>query len=53
MTDTTTNKIWAVNNASMDITHIGKSVVPTLSRPLHLNHVLHIPQAHKQRVSIH
>jgi hypothetical protein len=37
----------------MDIDHIGKSAIPTSSRPLHLNHVLHVPRAHKQLVSIH
>jgi hypothetical protein len=46
-------QIRVANGAGMDITHIGKSVVPTTSRPLHLNNVLHVPQAHKQLVSIH
>jgi hypothetical protein len=46
-------QIQAANGAGMDIVHIGKSVVPTSSRPLHLNNVLHVPQAHKQLISIH
>jgi hypothetical protein len=45
--------IHAANGAGMDITHIGKFVMTTPSRPLHLNCVLHVPQAHKQLVSIH
>jgi hypothetical protein len=47
------DQIRAANGAGMDIDHIGKSVIPTSSRPLHLNHVLHVPRAHKQLVSIH
>jgi hypothetical protein len=37
----------------MDIAHVGQSVIPTPTRPLHLNQVLHVPNAHKQLVSIH
>jgi hypothetical protein len=47
------NQIRVANGAGMDINHIGKSVVPTLSHPSHLNHVLHVPQAHKHLISIH
>jgi hypothetical protein len=47
------DQIRAANSAGMDINHIGQSVIPTSSRPLHLNHVLHVPHAHKQIVSIH
>jgi hypothetical protein len=37
----------------MDTVHIGNLVVPTSTRPLHLNHVLHVPHAHKHLASIH
>jgi hypothetical protein len=47
------DQIRAASGVGMDITYIGNSVVPTLSCPLHLNHVLHVPQAHKHLVSIH
>jgi hypothetical protein len=47
------DQVRAANGAGMVITHIGKSVIPSNSRPLHLNNVLHIPLAHKQLVSIH
>jgi hypothetical protein len=45
--------VWAANGASMDINHIGKSIIPTTSHPLDLNHVLHVPRVHKHLVSIH
>jgi hypothetical protein len=47
------DQIRAANGAGMDITRIGQSVIPTSTRPLHLNQVLHVPLAHKQLVSIH
>jgi hypothetical protein len=46
-------QIRAANGTSMDIAHVGQSVIPTPSRSLHLNKVLHVPTAHKQLVSIH
>jgi hypothetical protein len=46
-------QIWAANDIGMDIAHVGQSVIPTPSRSLHLNKVLHVPTAHKQLVSIH
>jgi hypothetical protein len=48
-----TDQIRAANGAGMDIVHVGKSVLPTITRPLHLNHVLHVPNTHKQLISIH
>jgi hypothetical protein len=48
-----TDQIRAANEACMDIVHVGKSVLPTITRPLHLNHVLHVPNTHKQLISIH
>jgi ribosomal protein L15 len=46
-------QIRAANGVDMDIVHIGNSVLPTSTRPLHLNRVLHIPHAHNHLVSIH
>jgi hypothetical protein len=48
-----TDQIRAANGAGMDIVHVGKSVLPTITHPLHLNHVLHVPNTHKQLISIH
>jgi hypothetical protein len=36
------DQIHAANGVGMDITHVGKSVITSPSRPLHLNHVLHM-----------
>jgi hypothetical protein len=47
------DQIWVANGAGMDVNHNGKSVIPTSSLLLHLNHVLHVPRVHKQLVSIH
>jgi hypothetical protein len=47
------DQIRAANGAGMNITHVGKSVIPSPSRPLHLNHVLHVPRAHKQLIYVH
>jgi hypothetical protein len=33
------DKIRAANSAGMDINHIGKSIIPTSSCLLHLNHI--------------
>jgi hypothetical protein len=46
-------QIRAANGAGMDIVHVGQSVIPTPTRHLHLNQVLHVSNAHKQLVSIH
>jgi hypothetical protein len=46
-------QIRAANGAGMDIAHVGQSIIPTPTRPLHLHQVLHVPNAHKQLVSIH
>ena len=37
----------------MDITHIGNSIVKTPEKILHLNNVLHVPDASKNLVSVH
>jgi hypothetical protein len=47
------DQIRAANGAGMEIVHVGKSVILTSSRSLHLNHISHVPHAHKHLVSIH
>jgi hypothetical protein len=45
--------IHAVNGIGMDITHIGKTIIPTFHRDLVLNNVLHVPSTHKNLISVH
>jgi hypothetical protein len=47
------DQIHSTNGAGMEIVHVGKSVLPTSTRSLHLDNVLHVPRAHKNLVSIH
>jgi hypothetical protein len=47
------DQIHAANDAGMEIVYVGKSVLPTSTRSLHLENVLHVPHAHKNLVSIH
>jgi hypothetical protein len=47
------DQIRAANGVGMDISHVGKSILPSPSRPLYLNNILHVPHAHKQLMSIH
>jgi hypothetical protein len=47
------DQIRVANGASMDMLHTGKSIILSSSRPLYLNQVIHVPNAHKQLVSIH
>jgi hypothetical protein len=47
------DQLKAANGAGVNITHIGKSILPNPSLPLYLNNILHVPHAHKQLVSIH
>ena len=37
----------------MEISHIGHAIVPTHTRNLHLNNILHVPTAAKNLVSVH
>jgi hypothetical protein len=46
------DQIHTASGASMKISHIGHAIVPTSSRNIHLNDVLHIPDAAKNLVSI-
>jgi hypothetical protein len=47
------DQIHAANGAGMEITHVGKSILTSLSRPFHLTDVLHVPRDYKQLISIH
>jgi hypothetical protein len=47
------DQIHAANGTSMDITRIGKTIIPTCHRNLVLNNVLHIPSTHKNLISVH
>jgi hypothetical protein len=48
-----TDQIRTASGAGMDIKHVGNSVIHTPNRDLHLNNVLHVPQAAKNLVSVH
>jgi hypothetical protein len=47
------DQIHAANGAGMEISRIGKSIVPTPSRNRVLNNVLHVPTVHKNLISVH
>jgi hypothetical protein len=47
------DQIHVANGAGMEISRIGKSIVPTPSRNLVLNNVLHVPTAHKNLIYVH
>jgi hypothetical protein len=47
------NQIHVVNGSCISITRIGNSIIPTPSRHLVLNNVLHFPSTHKNLIFIH
>jgi hypothetical protein len=47
------DQIHVANGAGMEISRIGKFIVPTPSSNLVLNNVLHVPTAHKNLISVH
>jgi hypothetical protein len=47
------DQVHTTNGAGMTISHHGKTTIRTPHRNLNLNHVLHIPQATKNLVSVH
>jgi hypothetical protein len=47
------DQVHTANGARMNINHTGKTVIHTQTRNLNLNHVLHVPQATKNLVSVH
>jgi hypothetical protein len=50
---TSTDQIHAANCLGMGITQIGSSIVPTPTRNLVLNNVLHVSSTHKNLISVH
>jgi hypothetical protein len=47
------DQIHAANGEGMAISHIGKATVHNQNRDLNLNHILHVPRATKNLVSVH
>jgi hypothetical protein len=47
------DQIQAVTCVGMYIIHVGNTVLPSISHPLHINIVLHVPHAHKHPVSMY
>jgi hypothetical protein len=47
------DQIHAANGTGMNIAHIGTSIIPTPTRTLALNNILHIPSTHKNLISVH
>jgi hypothetical protein len=47
------DQIHAINGSGMDITRVGKAIIPTPIRNLVLNHVLHVPSAHKNLIFVY
>jgi histone deacetylase 1/2 len=47
------DQIHTANGQGMNISHVGHAIVKSPSRNLHLNNVLHVPNATKNLVSIH
>jgi histone deacetylase 1/2 len=48
-----TDQIYTASGSGMRIKHIGQSIIRSPLRDLHLNHVLHVPQASKNLASVH
>ena len=47
------DQINTASGSGMEISHIGHAIVPTHTRNLHLNNILHVPTAAKNLVSVH
>jgi hypothetical protein len=47
------DQIHTASGSGMEIKHVGHTTVPTQSRSLHLNNVLHVPKTAKNLVSVH
>jgi len=47
------DQIQTANGSSMEITHVGHSIVQTRNRDLHLNNILYAPEARKNLISVH
>jgi len=44
--------VHAANGSGMDISYIGRSTLHTPRSQIHLNKILHVPQAHKSLISV-
>jgi histone deacetylase 1/2 len=44
--------VQTANGAGMRITHIGQSLLPTLSKPLHLTNIHHVPSVTRNLLSV-
>jgi hypothetical protein len=47
------DQILAANGTGVDICSIGHAIINTLSHTLHLNNVLHVPNASKNLIYVH
>jgi hypothetical protein len=47
------DQIHVANESVMNIAHIDTSIIPTSTRTLTLNNVLHVPSAQKNLLSVH
>jgi hypothetical protein len=47
------DQIHAANGTGMDITHIGKTIIPTSHHDLVLDNVLHVLSTHQNLISVH
>jgi hypothetical protein len=47
------DQVHSVNGSGMNITHIGKSIIPTPLCNLALNNVLHVPSTQNNLISVH
>jgi hypothetical protein len=48
-----TDQVHAGNGTYMDITHIGKTIIPVSGHNFVLDKILHIPSTHKNLISVH
>jgi hypothetical protein len=47
------DQVQIANGSGLKISHVGHSLLPGSSRPLHLNHILYVPSINKNLCSIH
>lgn len=46
------DSVQVANGAGLSISHIGHTMLPGLSKPIHLRNVLHVPNLHKNLLSV-
>jgi hypothetical protein len=47
------DQVHAANGSGLDITRIGTFIIPTITHPLTLTNVLHVPSANKNLICVH